>query len=151
MIPTRRRHKRNSGKTMRQRQQPNVVNVAKESKESIAIFLLEMLVMVKLAHWKTASFATHKATDELYTSLNANIDKFIEVLLGKTGTRLNMHGHKTMALNQPDSHAQLIHQMTRFKTFLIGLNMREKDTDLMNIRDEILGNVNQFLYLMTFN
>ena len=140
MIPTRRRHKRYIGKTMRQ---PNV------AKESIAIFLLEMLVMVKLAHWKTASFATHKATDELFTSLNANIDKFIEVLLGKTGTRLNMHGHKTMELNQPDSHAQLIHQMTRFKTFLIGLNMRE-DMDLMNIRDEMLGNVNQFLYLMTF-
>ena len=28
---------------------------------------------------------------------------------------------------------------------------KERDTDLLNVRDEILGDVNQFLYLLTFN
>ena len=27
----------------------------------------------------------------------------------------------------------------------------KKDTDLLNIRDEILSDINQFLYLMTFD
>ena len=47
----------------------------------ITVVFLEMLMMVKLFHWKTHSYATHKATDDLYDSLNDNIDKFIEFLL----------------------------------------------------------------------
>jgi hypothetical protein len=31
---------------------------------------LEILLMVKLYHWKTHSYATHKATDQLYDDLN---------------------------------------------------------------------------------
>ena len=42
---------------------------------------LEMLNTIKLFHWKTYSYATHKATDDLYAKLGDNIDKFIEFLL----------------------------------------------------------------------
>ena len=43
----------------------------------IVIKFLEMLNTIKLYHWKTFSFAQHKATDELYAKLNENIDNFI--------------------------------------------------------------------------
>ena len=43
----------------------------------VSTVFLEMLLMVKLFHWKTTSYATHKATDELYEKLNENIDKFV--------------------------------------------------------------------------
>ena len=33
--------------------------------------------MIKLFHWKTHSYSTHKATDELYSKLNDDIDKFV--------------------------------------------------------------------------
>jgi len=46
--------------------------------KEISATFLEMLLMVKLFHWKTTSYATHKATDELYLKLNANIDSFIK-------------------------------------------------------------------------
>ena len=49
-----------------------------------------MLNVVKIYHWKTFSYATHKATDELYEELNENIDKFVEVLLGKCKERANL-------------------------------------------------------------
>ena len=52
--------------------------------KEITVVFLEMLLMIKLYHWKTTSYATHKATDELYSKLNENIDSFIEVLLGKS-------------------------------------------------------------------
>ena len=45
--------------------------------KEITIVFLEILMMVKLFHWKTTSYATHKATDELYTKLNENIYSFI--------------------------------------------------------------------------
>ena len=45
--------------------------------------------------------------------------------------------------------------MIKFKIFLFDLNNNQvlksmRNTDLFNIRDEILSSVNQFLYLLTF-
>jgi DNA-binding ferritin-like protein len=64
--------------------------------KEITVKFLEMLLMVKLYHWKTHSYATHKATDDLYTKLNANIDSFIEILLGKTGFRTDLLSNKNI-------------------------------------------------------
>ena len=121
----------------------------------ITVVFLEMLMMVKLFHWKTYSYATHKATDELYQELNENIDKFIEVLLGKTGSRIDLMSKKTISLIDLNSPESLKSKITYFKSFLVGLDNNKalnsmSNSDLFNIRDEILGNLNQFLYLLTF-
>ncbi len=116
---------------------------------------MEMLLMVKLFHWKTHSFATHKATDELYGSLNDHMDKFVEVLLGKSGSRINLMNKKTISLKDLDSQEKLKSNIETFKKYLISLNHHKQmgameNTDLMNIRDEILEDMNKFLYLLTF-
>jgi DNA-binding ferritin-like protein len=116
--------------------------------KQITVYFLEMLMMVKLFHWKTHSFATHKATDELYDSLNGHIDTFIEVLLGKTGTRINLLDKRSISLVDLNSQASLKARIEQFKRFLERLP--DQGTDLMNIRDEILGDLNKFLYLLTF-
>ena len=127
----------------------------KSFEKEITIVFLEMLMMIKLFHWKTHSFATHKATDELYESLNGNIDKFIEVLLGKTGSRIDLMGNKTISLIDLNSQDQLESKIAYFKSYLVSLNNNKglssmTNTDLLNIRDEILGDLNKFLYLLTF-
>jgi len=53
-------------------------NVAK-----MVAYLMEMLNAIKIYHWNTHSYAQHKATDELHERLGGNIDRFVEVLLGK--------------------------------------------------------------------
>jgi DNA-binding ferritin-like protein len=121
----------------------------------IASVFLEMLLMVKLFHWKTTSYATHKATDELYTKLNANIDSFIEVLLGKTGSRIDLMSKNNIRLVDLSSQESLKREIEAFKSYLVGLNdnkamKKMSNTDLFNIRDTILGDMNQFLYLLTF-
>jgi DNA-binding ferritin-like protein len=121
----------------------------------ITVVFLEMLMMVKLFHWKTHSYATHKATDELYEKLNENIDEFIEVLLGKTGSRIDLMSKKTITLIDLNSPESLKSKIMSFKSFLVGLDNNKalnsmSNTDLFNIRDEILGNLNQFLYLLSF-
>ena len=123
--------------------------------KEITVIFLEILLMIKLYHWKTTSYATHKATDELYTKLNANIDNFIEVLLGKSGTRTDLIGHKNIRLVDLSSLETLKREVDGFKSYLIGLNDNKAmklmtNTDLYNIRDTILGDLNQFLYLLTF-
>ena len=123
--------------------------------KEITVVFLEMLLMVKLFHWKTTSYATHKATDDLYTKLNANIDSFIEVLLGKTGLRTDLMGNKNIRLVDLSSAESLKREIEAFKGYLVSLNdnatmKRMSNTDLYNIRDTILGDMNQFLYLLTF-
>lgn len=121
----------------------------------ITVTFLEMLMMVKLFHWKTHSYATHKATDELYDSLNEHIDKFIEVLLGKTGSRIDLMSNKTISLIDLNSQESLKSKIMSFKSILVGLDNNKalssmSNSDLLNIRDEILGDLNKFLYLLTF-
>lgn len=123
--------------------------------KEITVKFLELLMMIKLFHWKTLSYATHKATDELYSKLNDDIDKFIEVLLGKTGIRTNLLKKHTISLVDLSTTEQMVKKINIYKSYLVGLTnnffMRSMtNTDLLNIRDEILGDLNQFLYLLTF-
>lgn len=114
-----------------------------------------MLMMVKLFHWKTHIYATHKSTDDLYDKLNNHIDTFIEVLLGKSGIRTDLSGQKNIRLFDLSNQSKLKMEIERAKTYLVGLENHKalqtmSNTDLFNIRDEILGDLNQFLYLLTF-
>ena len=123
--------------------------------KQITVVFLEMLIMVKLFHWKTYSYATHKATDQLYDSLNDNMDKFIEVLLGKTGSRIDLMNNKTISLIDLNSQESLKSKIMSLKNYLVGLDNNKalstmSNSDLFNIRDEILGDLNKFLYLLTF-
>jgi hypothetical protein len=123
--------------------------------KQVTVIFFEILLMVKLFHWKTYSYATHKATDELYAKLNEHMDQFIEVLLGKTGIRINLLNNKKINLIDLTSPDQLRAKVDEYKKYLVSLSNNRAinamtDTDLLNIRDEILGDLNQFLYLLSF-
>lgn len=126
-----------------------------ESVSHIVKTFLELLNMVKVYHWNTLSFAQHKATDELYGKLNEHIDSFIEVLLGKTQGRIDkMEKQMDMYSFHMNEEADFKHKIHEYRRFLIELNgvfPSAEDSDLLNIRDEIVGDLNQFLYLMTFH
>lgn len=146
------RHRSKGG--TRRRKSSGTSSLAAFQKE-IAVVFLEMLMMVKLFHWKTTSYATHKATDDLYTKLNANIDAFIEILLGKSGSRIDLLSNKQIKLIDLSNQESLKREIEAFKGYLVSLNENKamlsmSNTDLFNIRDTILGDMNQFLYLLTF-
>ena len=145
------RSSKNTTRTTRSRKSGLLQQFQKE----ITVVFLEIILMVKLYHWKTHSYATHKATDELYTKLNANIDSFMEILLGKSGVRTELMGHKNIRLVDLSSIESLKREIDGFKGYLVGLDDNKalnimSNTDLYNIRDTILGDLNQFLYLLTF-
>jgi hypothetical protein len=148
-------HRTRKGGATRRKSFSSSSSSMKKFKKEITLIFFEMLLMVKLFHWKTYSYATHKATDELYDKLNDDIDKFIEVLLGKTGTRIDLMGQKNIPLIDLNSPEQLKSKIDSFKSYLVGLTNNKaislmSNTDLLNIRDEILSDMNQFLYLLTF-
>ena len=115
---------------------------------------LQMLMSIKLFHWKTHSFATHEATDHLYEHLNEHVDKFVEVLLGKTQHRV-MLNTKCLPLHECNDANSFKLLIERYKGYLVNLDHHPglatmSNTDLYNIRDEILGDMNKLLYLMSF-
>jgi DNA-binding ferritin-like protein len=134
------------------RKNKSIRKIDNKKKSHIVRVFLEMLNTVKLYHWKTHSFAQHKATDELYERLNGNVDKFVETLLGKDESRIKMVEKRCELLDFSES-SDFKERVYEYRDFLVDMNRyfdAKLDTDLLNIRDEILGDINQFLYLMTF-
>lgn len=133
----------------------NRLSTIKYSHQNIVTMFLQMLNTVKLYHWKTSSYAQHKATDDLYSNLNESIDSFVEIMLGKNGSRVNLTGTKSIPLMDYTDLSDFKKEVEKYKAFLTGmgndpaLNL-SVNTDLMNGRDEILGQLNQFTYLLSF-
>ena len=131
----------------------NKYNMNNRKKSNIVKMFLQLLNMVKLYHWKTYSYSQHQATDHLYKELNENIDEFVEILLGKDQSRIKML-EKRIDLIDNDNLTDFKSKIIEYRTFLTDMNMyfdTKKDSDLLNVRDEILGHINQFLYLLTFD
>ena len=123
---------------------------------------LTMLNTVKLYHWKTTSYSTHKATDDLYAKMGELTDQFVEVMLGKEemGGRSkllnNRAGGYVLNLSLYSSNNEFKKQIEHYKSFLINLSKDAKfnlvmNVDLMAIRDELLSELNQFLYLLSLS
>jgi DNA-binding ferritin-like protein len=129
---------------------------AKYTQQIVVLTFLQMLNTVKLYHWKTHSYAQHKATDELYTKLNENIDTFVEIMLGKHGNRVDLTQVKSIPLYDYSNLNSFRNKINEYKQFLINMTSVDNlnltnNSDLLNVRDELLGNINQFEYLLTFN
>lgn len=165
MRKTYKRSSKGKGRRMRKTRNSGVLTTKKESMKSSSFSLenskkshivkifLEMLHMVKLYHWRTKCYSEHKATDELHGKLNEHIDKFVEVLLGKDQSRVKMMESRIDLLDI-DNTRELKERIFEYRDFLTDMNIyfdAKRDSDLLNIRDELLGDLNQFLYLLTLS
>ena len=123
------------------------------TKIHIVTTFLEIMNTVKLYHWETDIYSIHKATDELKEKLEFNIDRFVEILLGKCRTRINLTQNRIQLIDvkKNDSFKE---KMFEYRSFLIDLSVifdTRTDGDLLSVRDDMLGDINQFLYLLSFN
>jgi hypothetical protein len=132
------------------------VNTRTGLQKKIVSTLLCMLNTVKLYHWSTSHYATHKATDQLYSDLSSKIDTFVETMFGKETTAFRQKVLQMRSINLHSIHTNndFRNEADQYKTFLIKLTNNktfnvQKNTDLLNMRDDILGSINQFLYLLT--
>ena len=118
----------------------------------IVNLMLTLRNQVKIYHWETMQYSRHKSTDKLVDSLDESIDKFMEVYFGKYG-RLNLNQRNgTIRLrNYSDEEGpELLKQAVEWLSTRLPKLLSSKDTDLLNIRDEIIADLNQTLYLFTF-
>lgn len=142
--------KRSSNKSRRKS-----VTKTKSTKSDLNItkFFIHLLNTIKLYHWSTLSYPTHKATDEAHQKIEELVDSFMEILLGKPGMNRSIVSVSNCTIKS--------YTFVQFKKYIetckITLNnlthktklITEKDTDLLNLRDEIVAVLNQFTYLLT--
>jgi hypothetical protein len=121
-------------------------------KETIIIYFLQCKEQIKLQHWNTFIYSTHKTTDNLYSLLLDLIDEFVETMMGKYG-RPVFPGTFSLEMEKPEN-VDIQLYLSQFAEYLISLNDEldpRTDTDLLNIRDTMLGEINQAKYLLTLN
>lgn len=116
--------------------------------------LLILRNALKVYHWQTRSYARHKASDELVTKLDAAIDSFVEVFIAKHGRpNFGSSGAAIELRNISDETAlELLFGAVRWMTSRDGLPslLTDVDVDLFTIRDQIVQDLNQAMYLFTF-
>ena len=117
----------------------------KSKSRSPVVVFLRMIHVIKLYHWNTAVYAQHKATDELHSTLSSHIDSYMEKYMGIHG-RVPVNTNIQLKQLTPE---EFLKEINAFRLFLVQLN--SSNTELNNIRDEILGEVDQFLYLWTLH
>jgi hypothetical protein len=115
-------------------------------------FFFTMHNQIKLYHWQTKSYERHIASDTLFNGLAPLIDRFMEVYQGKYNTRVHSSEKKMHYSIQQLGDKEMEEFLRSCTTYLQSLeNLDGKDnSDLMNIRDEMVGLINQTLYLFSF-
>lgn len=114
----------------------------------IVSHLLTIRNQVKLYHWQTGSFARHKATDDLTAALDTNIDEFVESYMGRYG-RPKVSGSIKLHNFSESAARSFVAQQTKYLSVDLPKRIKSTDTDLLNLRDTILGDLNKVLYLFT--
>lgn len=116
-------------------------------------FFLTMRNQIKLYHWQTGMYSRHKGTDDVVNSLDENIDKFVEVYMGKYGRPKMSSRNNLIALKNFSEKNAVVFVKACIRELLeeIPRGLKKTDTDLLNIRDEMLGDLNQLLYLFTLD
>ena len=119
----------------------------------IVHLMMALREQVKLYHWQTMNYPRHIATNDLLPKLDTNIDQFVEVYIGKYGRPKLSGKTSTIRLrNHSDKEAtKMIQEAIAWLNTDLTKKLKKTDTDLINIRDTIVADLNQTLYLFSFN
>jgi hypothetical protein len=114
-------------------------------------FFFNMREQIKLYHWQTHSFAQHKATDDLLDSLDKVIDEYVETYMGRYGRpRMNARNNTIRVQNMNAKMAvKFIKECATYIQGPLTKKLEATDTDLINLRDEMLRDLHKVLYLFT--
>jgi len=101
-------------------------------------------------HWQTIGYARHKALDETLDELYDVVDQFVEEAMGKYGRFILEKETKTIKLSNLSELDIKSFCDTSIEALIQYNDQFEKvDTNLFNLRDEMLGLFNKLKYLLT--
>jgi DNA-binding ferritin-like protein len=113
--------------------------------------LLTIQNQMRVFHWQTqkkpGSFAQHEAFGKAYEELDPLIDDFIEIFQGKNGAIMGRDGFVLKLENLSNDPKDTIEEYITFLRETVGQSLEpDFDSDLLNIRDEMMAVLNQTKY-----
>ena len=127
------------------------MEISKPEMENLYIQLTQFRETIKLYHFQCESYAEHKSSDDTLSTYDDLYDKFFETWQGIDG-RLKFNtidgGNVTITYNSSLSKSDIYVIINYIIDVLTEFTHRS--TDLQNIRDELIGCLNKFKYLLTF-
>ena len=113
-------------------------------------FFLGLQSQLKIMHWQTKGYARHKALDDMLGEFSDLVDTFVEEAMGKYGRFVLDDESKTIKL----ANLSELDPKAMVKTVCEALNQftdefDSTDTNLLNVRDEMLGLFHKLNYLLT--
>jgi hypothetical protein len=114
--------------------------------------LLTLQNQLKIHHWQTKSYAEHQALGGAYDEFSGLIDEFVEVFMGKYGRIESKNGFEIELVNYKDiSPTDFVDKYVDYLVNELPKSLEKTDTDMLNIRDEMLGQLNKLKYLLTLS
>ena len=117
--------------------------------QNLASTFLGFVVQIHVFHWLTTSYSQHKTLGDLYDGIHDLADTFMETYMGKYGRNAGASSASVISYNGSSVNETI----SEFETFLTGLTneLDPTDTDLLNIRDEMLALIHSTQYLLTLS
>jgi DNA-binding ferritin-like protein len=119
-------------------------------KEDLILKLVQIQLQFKFLHWQTFGYSKHKAYGKIYDNLGDMIDMFAEAMMGKYGRpefesefSIMFQDIKTISVQD------FLDGITEFLVSMTDQLDSRYDTDLLNLRDEMLAEINKLKYLLT--
>ena len=116
-------------------------------KEVIKHFLLFKNTL-KMFHWRTKIYNKHKISDDLGKKLDGLIDKFVEVMIGSRKQRPECPLDLKIKLITDEKIELYLETFRCWLSENLPDLLEDYETDLMNIKDEMIAEINQGLYLI---
>ncbi len=107
---------------------------------------LEAVTNTHIQHWTTTSYAKHQALGEFYESMQELIDTWVEAFMGKYGVLTAFPTASEVANVDPIAYLQELN--TKIAQYRAAPNF-PKDTELQNLTDEIVAQIDATLYKLT--
>jgi hypothetical protein len=119
------------------------------SLNKVAMNLLNHQIVMKLFHFQTELYGAHKASDAYLEKFATTMDKFLEIAQGIYG-RLTIKKFKLEGSSHSDDNI-MKHIEGIINLLRTGIDdVLDNYTDLINVRDELVGDAEQLKYLLSF-
>ncbi len=117
--------------------------------DKLLIVFFQHQLKLKMFHFQTKKYGAHKTSDAYLEKFEKTFDKFMEVAQGVFG-RVELSKFDMSIVTANDT--TINQEIDDFVAVLRNLDDKfGKQSELLNIRDELVGDAEQLKYLLTFN
>lgn len=116
------------------------------NEKDVIEYFLGLLGQIKLYHWSTMSYATHKALNELHEELSGLVDNFVETYIGKFNKQ--PLPNFTVKMEAKSDTSKLLNMLEKERENIRSMHKQLKtSSELQNILDEMMSVINTTIYL----